>query len=63
MMYYRAVLREMARIYRVDPRLPFNDLDKKFKRIVFYGSDDEIWGRTFEGVIKYLERLIQGNGQ
>ena len=59
MMYYRAVLREIARIYRVDPRLPFNDLDKKFKRIVFYGSDDEIWGRTFEGVVKYLERLFR----
>ncbi len=59
MMYYRAVLREIARIYRVDARLPFNALDKKFKRILFYGSDDEIWGRTFEGVIKYLERLFR----
>ena len=59
MMYYRAVLREIARIYKVDPRLPFSELDKKFKRIIFYGSDDEIWGRTFEGVIKYLERLFR----
>jgi excinuclease ABC subunit A len=59
MMYYRAVLREIAHMYRVDPRLPFNALDKKFKRIVFYGSDDEIWGRTFEGVVKYLERLFR----
>ena len=49
----------IARIYRVDPRLAFKDLDKKFKRIVFYGSDDEIWGRTFEGVVKYLERLFR----
>ena len=59
MMYYRAVLREIAHIYKVDPRLPFNELDKKFIRIVFFGSDDEIWGRTFEGVIKYLERLFR----
>ncbi len=59
MMYYRAVLREIAHIYRVDPRLPFNGLDKKFKRIVLYGSDDEIWGRLFEGVVKYLERLFR----
>ncbi|MDE2009403.1 MAG: excinuclease ABC subunit UvrA [Candidatus Omnitrophica bacterium] len=58
MMYYRAVLREIARLYRVDPRLPFDALDKKFKHLVFYGSDDEIWGRTFEGVVKYLERLF-----
>jgi excinuclease ABC subunit A len=59
MMYYRAVLREMARIYRVDARQPFKELDKKFKHIVFYGSGDEIWGRPFEGVIKYLERLFR----
>jgi excinuclease ABC subunit A len=59
MMYYRAVLRELARLYKVDPRLPFNELDKKFKKIVFYGSEDEIWGRPFEGVIKYLERLFR----
>ncbi|MDE2027005.1 MAG: excinuclease ABC subunit UvrA, partial [Candidatus Omnitrophica bacterium] len=58
MMYYRAVLREIARAYRVDPQLPFSSLDKKFKHMVFYGSDDEIWGRTFEGVVKYLERLF-----
>ena len=59
MMYYRAVLREIARIHRVDPRLPFSEIDKKFKRIIFYGSDDEVWGKTFEGVIKYLERLFR----
>jgi excinuclease ABC subunit A len=58
MMYYRAVLREIARIYRVDPRLPFNELDKKFKRIVFYGSGDEVWGKPFEGVVNYLQRLF-----
>ncbi len=59
MMYYRAVLREFARLYRVDPRKPFKDLDKKFKHIIFYGSGDEIWGRTFEGVVKYLQRLFR----
>ncbi len=59
MMYYRAVLREMANIHDVDTRLPFSELDKKFKHIIFYGSDDEIWNRTFEGVVKYLERLFK----
>jgi len=59
MMYYRAVLRELAHIYNEDPRKPFNEIDKKFKRIVFYGSDDVIWGKSFEGVIKYLERLFR----
>ena len=59
MMYYRAVLREIARMYRVNPELPFNELDKKFKKIVFYGTDHEIWGRQFEGVVGYLERLFR----
>ena len=60
MMYYRAVLREIGRAHRVSPQLPFSELDKKFKRIIFYGSEDyEVWGRTFEGVVKYLERLFR----
>ncbi len=59
MMYYRAVLREIARIHRVDPKLPFNEIDKKFKNVVFYGSEDEVWGKPFEGVVNYLERLFK----
>ena len=59
MMYYRAVLREIAQIYRVDPHLPFSELDKKFKRIILYGTDHEVWDKPFEGVIKYLERLFR----
>ncbi len=59
MMYYRAVLREIANRHDVDPRLPYNQLDKKFKNIVLYGSDDEIWNRPYEGVVKYLERLFK----
>lgn len=58
MMYYRAVLREIANTYDVDPRLPFKDLNKKFKDIIFHGSEDEVWGRQFEGVVGYLERLF-----
>ena len=59
LMYYRAVLREIAHLYQVDPHIPFTQLDKKFRDIVFYGSHDEIWGRTFEGVLKYIERLFR----
>ncbi|MBI3314685.1 MAG: excinuclease ABC subunit UvrA [Candidatus Omnitrophica bacterium] len=59
MMYYRAVLRQIAHIHGVDPRLPFGELDKKFKHLVFYGSNDTVWGRRFEGVVKYLERLFK----
>jgi excinuclease ABC subunit A len=60
MMYYRAVLRQIGRAHRVDNQTPFNELDKKFKRIIFYGSEEyEVWGRSFEGVVKYLERLFR----
>ncbi len=59
LMYYRAVLREMGDLYDIDPATPFKKLPKKFRRIVFEGSDDEIWGRRFEGVLKYMERLFK----
>ena len=59
MMYYRAVLREIANIHDVDPRVPFEALDKKFKELVLFGSGDEVWGRQFEGVVGYLERLFK----
>ncbi len=59
MMYHRAVLRELSSLYGVDPLKPFKELTKKFQHIVLYGSDDEIWGRTYEGSIGYLERLFK----
>ncbi len=59
MMYYRAVLREIAEIYGINLDIPLDKLPKKFKTIIFYGSEDEIWGRQFEGVVKYLERLFK----
>ncbi len=60
MIYYRAVLREIAGRFRIDSKLPFKDLDKKFKHVVLHGSEDiEVWGRPFEGVVKYLERLFR----
>lgn len=59
MMYYRAVLREIARIHNIDIETPFKDLGKDFKKLVLYGSSDEIWGRRFEGVTNYLERLFK----
>ena len=59
LMYYRAVLREIGDLYDVDDQTPFKELKKKFRDIVFYGSADEIWGRQFEGVLRYMERLFK----
>ncbi len=59
LMYYRAVLREIAHLYDVDTTLPFRKLSPKFKKIIFEGSDDIIWDRPFEGLQKYLKRLFE----
>ena len=59
MMYFRAVMRELAKLYDIDVTLPFNQLTKSFLKTVLYGSEDIIWGRQYEGVTGYLERLFR----
>jgi excinuclease ABC subunit A len=59
MMYYRAVMRELAGLYDIDTSMPYNRLPKDFKRRVLYGGEDIIWGKKFEGVKGYLERLFR----
>src|SRR3989338_2005173 len=58
MLYYRAVMREIADMYRVDAQIPFKKLNAHFKKTILYGSSDEVWGKPFEGIINYLERLF-----
>lgn len=59
LMYYRAVLREIADIHDIDTNIPFHKLPAKFRNIILHGSQDEIWGRRFEGVLAYMERLFK----
>ncbi len=59
MMYYRAVLREIAKLYDMDPAMPFNKLPRDFKQRVLFGGEDIIWGKKFEGVAGYLQRLFR----
>ena len=59
LMYYRAVMRELANLLDIDAYRPFNSLNKKLKDLIFYGSTDEIWGKPYEGAIHYLERMFQ----
>lgn len=59
LMYYRAVLREIGAEYNVDPQTPFKNLTAAFKKTIFYGSSDEVWGKPFEGVLNYLQRLFK----
>jgi excinuclease ABC subunit A len=59
MMYFRAVMRELARLYDIDVHLPYNKLPKDFRKRVLFGSEDTVWGRQYEGVTGYLERLFR----
>ncbi len=59
MMYYRAVLKEIANIHDIDVKLPYKELGKKERQMILNGSQDVVWGRQFEGVVKYLERLFR----
>jgi excinuclease ABC subunit A len=58
LMYYRALMRELARDHKIDPYLPFNKLTPSFKKLLFFGSNEIVWGKPYEGVINYLERMF-----
>jgi excinuclease ABC subunit A len=59
MMYYRAVMRELARLYDIDVTMPYKQLPKDFRKRILFGSEDIVWGRQYEGVTGYLERLFR----
>jgi len=59
LMYYRAVMRELASLHGVDAYKPMKNLGKKFLKTILYGSNDIVWGKTFEGVVNYLERMFK----
>jgi excinuclease ABC subunit A len=68
--HYNGLLRALAKHYRFDLSVPFNQLPEHIRKIIFYGSgDDEVafgfwrhgayhqYRKPFEGVIPNLERL------
>jgi len=57
--YYNRLLREVADFYRVGMDVPFKQLPKSVQRVLLEGSEDEIWGDRFEGVIHNLERRFR----
>lgn len=59
LMYYRAVMRELADLYNIDHHKPFKSVAKKFREALLYGCEDIIWGKSYEGVIPYLERMFK----
>lgn len=57
-LYYRSLLRDLAEYYGFDLDTPFKDLPRRIQEIILYGTDEDIWGRRFEGVISHIERLF-----
>jgi len=55
-LYYRGMLNELAGRHNISMDTPFRKLEQWAKDMILYGSDDEIWGRKYEGVIPNLER-------
>ncbi|MFA5357099.1 MAG: excinuclease ABC subunit UvrA [Candidatus Omnitrophota bacterium] len=58
-LYYRALIRELASLMRFDLDAPFNRLGKNTQKAILYGTDQYVWGKRFEGVIPHLERLFR----
>ncbi|MCF7872713.1 MAG: excinuclease ABC subunit UvrA [Candidatus Omnitrophica bacterium] len=59
MMYYRALLKELASELNVSMDTPFKKLSKKIQKIILYGSQDiYTWSKPYEGVIPHLERIF-----
>jgi len=57
-LYYRALLKELANELGFSLDTPFNKLPKQIQKSVLYGSEVEIWDKKFEGVIPNLERFF-----
>ena len=55
-LYYRGILNELAGMHNINMDTPFKKLEQWARDMILYGSDDEIWGKRYEGAIPNLER-------
>jgi excinuclease ABC subunit A len=58
-LYYRWLVRELSYKLRFDLDTPFKKLGKDIQRSILYGTEEEVAGKPFEGVIPHLERLFR----
>ncbi|MCX5679090.1 MAG: excinuclease ABC subunit UvrA [Candidatus Omnitrophica bacterium] len=57
--YYRRLLRSLAREHDFDIETPFKNLPKDIKDIILYGEKDRDDWKAFEGVVPNLERRFR----
>ncbi len=59
-MYYRALLRELADEANFSLDTPFSKLPKRTQKLILYGSSNVfVWDKPYEGVVPHLERLLK----
>ncbi len=58
-LYYRWIIRELARRMGFNLDTPFKNLRKEVQKAVLYGTAELAGGKPFEGVIPHLERLFR----
>ncbi|MFH1457881.1 MAG: excinuclease ABC subunit UvrA [Candidatus Omnitrophota bacterium] len=58
-LYYRWLIRELSYKMHFDLDTPFKNLRKEVQKAVLFGTDEEVNGKPFEGVIPHLERLFR----
>ncbi|MFH0912851.1 MAG: excinuclease ABC subunit UvrA [Candidatus Omnitrophota bacterium] len=58
-LYYRWLIRELAHEMDFDLDIPFKKLNKEIQKAILYGTDVDVNGKPFEGIIPHLERLFR----
>ena len=58
-LYYRWLIRELSYRLKFDLDTPFKKLPKPAQKAIFYGTQEVIGNKPFEGVIPHLERLFR----
>ncbi|MCX5657324.1 MAG: excinuclease ABC subunit UvrA, partial [Candidatus Omnitrophica bacterium] len=58
LLYYRALLKELAAELNFSLDTPFKQLSWDIQKKILHGSDTIIWGKPFKGLIPYLEKLF-----
>ncbi|MFO8052696.1 MAG: excinuclease ABC subunit UvrA [Candidatus Omnitrophota bacterium] len=59
MMYYRALLRELAYELDISMDTPFKKFSKNTQKTILYGNNNiYVWSKPYEGVIPHLERIF-----
>jgi len=58
-LYYRWLIRELADEMGFDLDTPFKKLGRDVQKAITYGTDIEVAGKPFEGIIPHLTRLFR----